>query len=505
MHPLLGSLLLWTTAFTVSNCHESTAPIMNSNHIFNALHDSMRQFGNSLNHNGMSIFLAAVPQDTEFYHGTPSPYRINGTEWLAFEPEHALIFARPPQERPGGKPPEDRPSQITFHQWHTQPEQDYQPPDYSDGPKLPTKQERLVLEGHAASPESHGYLHAYRTKHDLRLLYLDGQSAAKSQKGTLDIQDYVLLPEYLASDKTASFPRDEVKRAIGLCELAHSEWQGRIDGVLMMEGGFEIVLCDFEKDLELVQILQARSEGRWDRESEEFNYYRAVAARYEGIGGRRVRLDTEDFITLYAYPDAIFFDDNGRPRVYNGSELVSNVCDAITNMALREHKHETTDWQAVTDMVVARYSDRIEYLASGDWSDLTSFQDEVEMALLPFIDYGARSFTDEIEQCSHQFLPTRANRSSLSFKTILNVTTTICSELSSLIRETDLSIALTRIRALKTWLAWTDWKKCRGCGYHEICFLPIWPVGSEEDFEQPKCRSNIRAAPGGYRRGFGPH
>ena len=53
-------------------------------------------------------------------------------------------------------------------------------------------------------------------------------------------------------------PMGETERAEGMCDLARTEYAGRIDGILRMEGGFEIILCDFEKDLDLVQIAQTR-------------------------------------------------------------------------------------------------------------------------------------------------------------------------------------------------------------------------------------------------------
>lgn len=73
----------------------------------------MRQWGSSLDHNGMSVFFATVPAYTEFYHGSSSSQPINGTQWLAFEPEHALNFAncgRPGKGGPGRTPPGDHPS-----------------------------------------------------------------------------------------------------------------------------------------------------------------------------------------------------------------------------------------------------------------------------------------------------------------------------------------------------------------------------------------------------------
>jgi hypothetical protein len=66
--------------------------LQNANYIFNSVHHAMRQWGSSLDHNGMSVFLATVPANTEFYHGTSSPRAINGTQWLAFDRLITLIL-----------------------------------------------------------------------------------------------------------------------------------------------------------------------------------------------------------------------------------------------------------------------------------------------------------------------------------------------------------------------------------------------------------------------------
>jgi hypothetical protein len=79
----------------------------NAPQIFNAIHSSMRQWGSSLFHNGMSFFPARMPGNTHLYHGTNTPYAVTGMEWLAFEIEHAELFSqscvgRPPPVLPGG-------------------------------------------------------------------------------------------------------------------------------------------------------------------------------------------------------------------------------------------------------------------------------------------------------------------------------------------------------------------------------------------------------------------
>jgi hypothetical protein len=147
----------------------------NAPHIFNAIHSSMRQWGSSSNHNGMSFFPARIPNNTHLYHGTHTPDAVTGMEWLAFEIERAEMFShsrrgRPPPGSPGdGRPP---------------------PPMELDWAE--TLDEMCSMDGD--DPDiMKGYLHIYRTTRPLtNLLYIDGMSAGKSSMGTLDTQDLVL-------------------------------------------------------------------------------------------------------------------------------------------------------------------------------------------------------------------------------------------------------------------------------------------------------------------------
>ena len=552
MRLLLSTVILSTTsAASIPKHTDSTSQLQHANHIFNAIHSSMRQFGSSLNHNGMSLFVATVPEETELYHGTSNLIRVNGTEWLAFEPEHALIFANhgPPGGGRGRGPPPGQGS----------------PPgdlDGSPGPPSPSpfgaderKSDLRRHEEPAEHPlgtiaenkpalsddaeERNGYLHTYRTKHALRLLYVDGQSAAKSDKGTLDVQDMVLLHHNPPEGAFAQPPRGpregfdrvehrkslqkqkdkprrphgppgEAERAERMCQLARTEWQDRIDGILRTEGGFEIILCEFEKHLDVVRIAQTNKDARGGPggpggpghdNGDGFNYYGAVAARYDGIGGDRVMLNYDNFVSLLAFEDAVHIDDSGRPRVNNKTSTIEPVREAIKEMiSTADNNPAGKDWQSIADMVVARYADRIAYLSSASsFSDLSSFKAEVDRALRPFIDYGDRNTTTEIQRCSAQFLPSApSSADSIAHRSILDVTNVLCRTLLKASNIDTLSHGLSTVRNLKSWLSWTTWKRCNGCGMHEICFLPIWPMGNEMDFEQPQCRSDIPAAPGGY-------
>ncbi|KAK6007442.1 hypothetical protein QM012_004256 [Aureobasidium pullulans] len=692
---LLPLLLPWLAAAGPVPGNTNLEPTLDStthaNHVFNAIHNSMRQFGSSLNHNGMSLFIATVPQATELYHGTSNKDRVNGTQWLAFEPEHALIFARghrgpppghhpddghaPPQENedeptqrpydheeisshpkpgtgedeknrhppngqpkhPGGKDGKGRPGKPHGDKGchgpsrndsrpdgpHHRPPPPPPPPphhgspgrDHDDPPRrCPPGEGHLPCPGHHRGPprkgppfehhgpppewpEHHGdqdhhehhrpppyeifdevddpyhdhpdhhpkhrefslppigywvhrlgdllrnpkrrhvpttgdlasepfqsemietraeqeplapgkpedqdsgYLHTYRTRHSLRLLYVDGQSAAKSNKGTLDTQDVLLLED---SIDHGSGMFGERERAAQLCKLAHEKWNDRVDGILRMEGGFEIILCDFAAHLDVVSIAKTNPKngggfGGSGDNGDGFNYYRAVAARYHGIGGGRAVLGYEEFVSAFAYPEAMFFDDTGRPRLNNGSAAIDDIRRAVDKMILRNSdSSEKVDWQAVVDMIVARYADRIEYLASGSLHSLEALQSEIERALRPFIDYSARNRILETERCASQFMPDldSSMSSSVAAQAVRQVTNTLCSSLMTASEQTDYTIALEQIKQLKAYLAWTTWKQCRGCAADEICFLPIWPVGTAEDFIQPKCRSDVSLGPG---------
>ncbi|KAI7085452.1 hypothetical protein KC356_g5887 [Hortaea werneckii] len=609
----LGSVIPFVagSVFAASDSHPAKPSHQhNANHIFNAIQSSMRQWGSSLNHNGMSIFLATVPQDVELYHGTSNPDPVNGTQWLAFEPEHALVFAR---ERgpPGGgkgrpeKPPrwkterdvygsgdsrtfdrlpippnlydkEEDPDYREHGQWSPPPPPPHHFGHEEDDRRNGWEPEHTGAENARQKPisASHrpaldnkpsGYLHTYRTKHPLRLLYVDGQSAAKSTKGTLDMQDLVLLHENppeedveaiqrsrkFAEDEDFSLdrfyhdepypidldtpdeshveqsavahrakdprrphggPMGESVRAERLCEQARTEYEGRIDGVLRMEAGFEIILCDFAKHLDVVSIAAANpgtdGPGPGARSDDMLSYYQAVASRYDGIGGRRVVLDYDNFLTLFAVEEALYFDETGRPRVKNETQLIAPFRRKIQELALSDRSADKgVDWQAVADMITARYADRIAYLASGEIEDVEYFRAEASRAIRPHIDFSNRNTSLEIQHCSMYALPSTRPAEfamgGLAYDSIHTVNSVICRTLTEASTIDTLAHGLAMMRGLKSWLGWTSWKRCSGCGPHEVCFLPIWPAGDAKDFEHPSCRSDFSGPPGNYWGGFG--
>jgi hypothetical protein len=445
--------------------------IPNANHIFNAIHSSMRQWGSSLNHNGMSFFLATVPEGTQFYHGTHSPHPVEGSEWLAFEPEHALVFAQP-QGSPGGP----------------------KRPDIEPKPRMSTKfLEQLPLNRLSANSAKAGYLHTYVTSKNLRLLYVDGMSAGKTARGTLDSQDRILL-----NDSLSEF--NDRKRADLICEMADNVWEGRIDGVIRMEAGFEIILCHFERDLKVVRITQGPPRGNpeTERRPKDPNIWvTAVASRYHGIGGHRVILDYDHFVTAYTYGLDLFHLQSPLPRLKNFSTeqlepIRGDLHDLV--MGYDTPTRSSLDWQAVTDMIVLRYSDELQNLVSGSFHSISELQYYVETLLSMFIDYSTTKNSEAISnRCAEQFIPKYAPTDTLAYRTVLSISNSICSNLTAVLFAEDLTETTTSLRELISYLSWTTWKECRGCKCDELCFIPMWPLGTVGDYNHPRCqeRSSI--------------
>ncbi|KAJ6178688.1 hypothetical protein N7519_009149 [Penicillium mononematosum] len=532
--PLFGFLGL--------SCALSTAadnePVKNANHIFNVIQDSMRQWGSSLHHNGVSFFLASVPAGTQFYHGTSKASPVNGTEWLAFEPEHAMVFARPrrgpPPHLPPGDPDTERHdgghSELRKREHHEKDKKHHGPP----GGRPPK----------AFDENEAGYLHTYAAAKDLRLLYLDGMSAAKSSKGTLDSQDAVLFAGSL--DDHPSPGGQESERARLACEMAQNEWEGRIDGVLRMEAGFEIILCDFKRDLIPVRITQVKQsseehrghgdnrkhddrdgprkqaddkhhDGRGPSKGDDGNrhgprgpggpgtpppggpgngpdasrWMRAITARYNGIGGNRVSLNFNHFVTAFSHDVELFEHNSTLPRLVNlSNEERAAIRAEVTDLVMTHHPAEVCeDWQAITDMIVTRYSKELSYFVSGSIHSIERLQSEIERVLSPFIDYSERDDVAEIERCATQFMPSTSFESGdIAARAVYGVAYKICSSLVEAGKGPDLESAVHVIRDLVGYLDWATWKECRGCAANEICVVPIWPMGTVQDYDSPQCK-----------------
>ncbi|GMG13939.1 unnamed protein product [Aspergillus oryzae] len=442
-----------------------SAAMHNANHIFNAIHASMRLWGSSLHHNGMSFFLAAVPEGIQLYHGNARSDPIEKIGWMAFEPDHAMVFARP-SRRPSPSMPSDQ------HLQHTMAAED-SPADDS------------------------GFLHTFLTAKELRLVYIDGTSAGKSRIGTLDSQDRILFNDTLHGGVGM-----EDQRAKAVCRIAQTEWEGRVDGVIRMAAGFEIILCDPEVNLVPVQVTQVRHPGfkggpnkggKGKPKGKPGELLRAVTSRFHGIGGERVRVHYDHFVTAYSYDLDLFTGDSKLPRLAHlSSEELQPIRDNLTQLVLtHDANYRSVNWQAVADLIVEKYGRFLHGLLSrkhhhGDSDLRESIVAQIDRLMAPFIDVRSGDEEQAIKLCSTQFVPLPTGNSPLAQRALYAVNHRICSALIAVRNETEPRTMVSTIRELMDYLDWTVWKECRGYRDDEFCAIPIWPQGSQRDYHHPR-------------------
>ncbi len=554
--------------------------------VFNAVHHAMRQWGSSLHHNGMSFYLATVPEGVLLHHGNGSPDSPAEPDWLAYEIEHAENFAR--GGRPGGGPPPPSSSSSPPRRW-------FEPQSVLGA----TAPDRLGPPGEDDGEAGYGYLHTYKTTRPLQFLYVDGMGGGKTAMGTLDSQDYLLrglnssavdalrLPpgaggqsrprpparEGGGRSARGGGPMGEQQRAADLCALC-AEWQ--LQGVIRMEAGFEIIKCDFSDGLEEVQVLRrpgggvqggGRDDGRRGGGGPgvggggpgpgrgmpvNLEFIRGISERYQGIGSARTIVDYSSMVSAFFYPVNLSNPDPKRPdlprlSLVNATELAlikHDLGGIIADRRRRGGHHPpppdrggggAVDWQGVSDLIVARYADRIQFMAE-EINSTDEMARMVDFLLTPFIDFseGTPDIPVAVERCAGFYLhpvrpATGADRLvKAAFET---VTHQICASLSTVYGkvaggaaaalETDphtSASALTDSRSvlqdLMGFLRWTRFKRCPACAVSEVCMIPMWPMGTVEEYNSPRCTngSDIRegvpywghGGPGGGEHGGPP-
>ncbi|KAI1129281.1 hypothetical protein F5Y10DRAFT_238603 [Nemania abortiva] len=472
--------------------------------IFNAVHNAMRQWGSSLHHNGMSFFLATVPEGVLFHHGNDSPLTPSEPDWLAYEIEHAEGFARGRRRGPGDGPG----------------------PGHGPGSE-PSGRPQSVLKAAEDDDDNdnHGYLHVYRTMRPMRYIYVDGMGGGKTSMGTLDSQDLILRgktpddgPERApwtrdrgdeeppSKPPSRGGPMDERERATDLCEFVR-EWS--LDGIIRMEAGFEIIQCDFFDGLEQLQALQrpdnsATSPGPIKMGGLE--QLRGLAERYQGIGSTRTIIDYSSMVSAFFFPVNLTNPDPKRqdlPRLSSAKrESLAGIKDYVGKM-ISERKDQllrTIDWQDVTDMIVARYADRLKFMAE----EVHSFElmaSEVTFLTNVFIDNreGRDNAEKAIERCTYFYLHSVSpvTKPDILIKAALETTTRkICQALFQVrqlvVENTEpdqksLDDSVGAVKGLMEYLNWTRFKRCPPCAINEVCLIPMWPFGTVGQYKSPRC------------------
>lgn len=513
----------------------------------------MRQWGSSVHHNGLSFYLATAPEGSVFYHGGFSPDRPDSFEWLAFEVEHAAQFAASweftedtsLQTRSEGTSFNEiaLKSLLRHRSSHSRSPSDSTPHDSLAHETLFSQRPLVITENededddkdrHPGLPRDQlwrGYFHVYRANRPLNLLYIDGQAAAKGPLGPQDSQDMILLGHPDPGPGPPTY--GEWLRAEELCDLA-DEWEqpngAKIDGFIRMEGGFEIIYCDFSEtgglDQASVQSSSFSNETGLapHQMAPVFEWMRACAARFHGHPAGRVDIDWSSMVSAYSYPMNISNPDWHRqdlPRLVNATmESRLGVRDRLRDVfAARGGEQvphrEVVNWQGVVDSIVTRFSERLGYIANNQWSR-DSLLLAVGTMLDPYIDYTDRSPASEqraVDRCTQHYLdpsllrPEAWTPEDHAIATAVErVSRDICDSLffsrrvlraahsPKLSSEATVEEAQQAIVELTRRLKWSTWRECGRCqSPDEVCSIPMFPMGaSEEDYFHPSCK-NITA------------
>lgn len=315
--------------------------------------------------------------------------------------------------------------------------------------------------------------------------------------GTLDTQDLLLR-----LNRTAPV-WDEMGRARALCALA-AAWG--LDGVLRMEAGFEVIKCDFARGMRLVGAHQRPAERQHGhpRDVGSFEFIRAVARRYGGIGAGRVVVDWGSMVSGFWYGVELGAEE-GMPRLVGvGEQELRGIRDRVEEVVRvrKGGEKRVVDWQGVVDLVVGRYADRLRYMVEGVES-LQEMQGELNGVLDTHIDYAAEDegHRAAIGRCARDYtmaVAPETQEDHLILTAIEVVTHSICSALFEVRKlvvedpeagEGSVRLAKEVLRGLMDKLRWTRWKECAACGFNEVCFVPMWPFGDKESHERPNCRN----------------
>lgn len=320
----------------------------NSTALFNIIHGSLKQKGGVLNPVGAAFIPAYIPPNTYFYHSTGSNKVPNLLEWIAMSSEFSYWFASFPRN---------------IQRLHSRPESStkFSAPGNTDG---------SVINHNSDQHDKRNFLYGFRTKIPLtKLIFLDGASASKRNTGEMDQQ--LLLGKI---SNVQSWYAEEKYVAGRICD-----W-GRpfgLQGIIRLEIGFEIILCDFKNGVELVSNVSLSNvtdligfpgesslqHTNLEKERTELmNVFQAMSGleilqsgASVDTGERRILLDFTRMVTpinkTWLNPDPY------KRRLTNLSTEVKEDILRTLEFNLREYtfEYENTDWQLITDRIVRKF------------------------------------------------------------------------------------------------------------------------------------------------------
>lgn len=323
--------------------------IANASAVFNVLEAALKERSSNLHPNGVSFIPAYLPANTPMYHSRGDGNIPELFEWVALNYEFSYSFANFPRGTGPRRPP----------------------PPHGDPGKHPDGGEPGEGPFKGGPPPRNTNLHFLtfvNPKPLDKLIYLDGASAAKTTTGQMDQQ---LI---LSRQEDADARVDERVAAGKICE-----W-GKLfglQGIIRLEIGFEIILCDFYRDTKLVSNLtlnnvtelvgfphenktpqndlEALRTSLLNEVGEMSGYEHVRMGEATNSREKRLLLDFSKIVTplnkTWIDPDAYVRRINHIP-----DELKEAIIGSLESALLSPVQHPFTDWQDVADRFVTKFA-----------------------------------------------------------------------------------------------------------------------------------------------------
>lgn len=348
--------------------------LTNASAVFNTVQSALKEKDSNVQPNGVSFIPAYVPPNTRFYHATAEREIPGLFEWIAMDYEFSYLFSGTGRRKYGGHIH----SMDEAQAWSGRAQAVFQ----AKGPEE-LGQEGPEVEGLGPRPEVPGsdgpgggpaplmvpgsnrqsFLYTFRTTKPLtKLILLDGASAAKSSPK----MDQQMI---LSRQANTSAPVHERVSSDKICKWGKPFG---LEGIIRLEVGFEIIICDFYNGLELIGNVTVNNpytllnmspevgeaeKGEFLDDITSFQGYEWIkAGSISDTGEDRILMDFSGMVTPL---NKTYIDPNPFRRniSYILDELKEDIISDLEGyMKTGTNPFEKTNWQTVTESIVFKFS-----------------------------------------------------------------------------------------------------------------------------------------------------
>ncbi|KAG2050765.1 hypothetical protein BDR06DRAFT_959941 [Suillus hirtellus] len=419
--------------------------------VFETANSLLQHWANTRHRIGHTIVPGTIPVGTVLYHGAlTGPHLPTALDWVSGKPDHSMLFCQGP---------------IEIGCWH------------------------LTL----------------AVTRPMKVLYFDGNSAAKIPEGTMDTQDLVAW-----SEMKPEWVWNEERRIKDLCK-----WGEKYGG-----NGFvsEIMICNFTSHMEIISFLNLESiciGMEWpylpedpDLKRHRFELVHSASWCESYPGETRIILDFSELISFYdtalvpsLVPRRAGLDRWDHRVAGISPEDIERVQDRLAQALARPPATTSgIDWKTVLRVVVDRYASRLEFIQhllnltlvdESIFDHAQQIQRQLRTVLLPYTVFAALPPNTSVttnatnswaapvfRECATSHAASTAYRgTSLTPSERLLLQAMWASRMNFGVDAFYPPEQRPGVDHIDTLMG--EWKEnCRpACDFEEMCYLPTWPFG----------------------------